>query len=63
MKEILKELKNLKLWTAIIITITAILNVAIAIKTNSIVHYICVIPWGAISGFRWYMWVLSKKKR
>ena len=62
MKKILKELKSLELWTAILATILVILYGIVAIGTNSIVYYICMVLWIVTSSLNWYTWVLSKRR-
>ena len=62
MKKILKELKSLELWTAILATISAILYGIVAIGTNSIVYYICMVLWAVSSGFDWWIWAVSRRR-
>lgn len=62
MKKILKELKSLDLWNAILATILVILYGIIAIRTNSITYYICAALWAVTSGLNWRMWTRSRRR-
>ena len=62
MKKILKELKSLELWNAIVATILTILYGIVAIGTNSIVYYICMVLWTVSSGFDWWAWAMSRRR-